>query len=578
MKMGENREFILAIALSILVLVAWEVFVGIPRMEQQRAQQQAEQQAQLQKQQQQQAAQPQAGSPAPTAPSTTPAPGAPATPAAPSGQPAVPGVAASPAETRDAAIAATSRVKIDNPRLSGSINLTGARIDDLLLKDYRETVDKDSPPITLLSPSNSTSPYYAEYGWSAAPGTEITLPNSATVWSAPAGVTLTPATPVTLTYDNGQGIVFKRTIRIDENYLFSISQEVANNSGNPVTLYPYALISRHGRPDIQDFFVLHEGLIGVLGEEGLREVDYSDLEDERLQSHQSTGGWIGITDKYWATVLVPDQKQGITARFSNNPVGGREIFQTDYLLGPQTVPSGGATTVSSQFFAGAKVVSIVDGYQESEKIDKLELLIDWGWFYFITKPMFWLLDFLFKLVGNFGIAILLATVLIKLVLFPLANKSYVSMSKMKLLQPEMLKIRERYADDRQKQQQAMMELYKTEQVNPMSGCLPILVQIPIFFALYKVLFGTIEMRHAPFYGWIQDLAAPDPTSIFNLFGLIPWEPPLFLMIGIWPIIMGVTMFLQMRLNPPPPDPIQAQIFAWMPCSSHSCWPRSRPDW
>ena len=548
--MGENREFILAIALSILVLVAWEVFVGIPRMEQQRVQQQAEQQARVDNQQQ--AAQPRAGSPIPAAP----APGAPASPAASGVQPVLPGGVTDPA--------ATPRVRIETRRVSGSINLTGARIDDLLLKDYRETVDRDSPPITLLSPSSSASPYYAEYGWSAAPGTGIALPTSSTVWSATDGVMLTPATPVTLTYDNGQGLVFRRTIRIDDNYLFSISQEVANNSGNPVTLYPYALISRHGRPDIQDFFVLHEGLIGVIGEEGLKEVDYGDLEDERLQSHQSTGGWIGITDKYWAAVLIPDQKQDLTARFSNNPAGGREIFQTDYLLGPQTVPSGGTATVSSQFFAGAKVVSIVDGYQESEKIDRLELLIDWGWFYFITKPMFWLLDFLFRLVGNFGIAILLATVLIKLVLFPLANKSYVSMSKMKLLQPEMLKIRERHADDRQKQQQAMMELYKKEQVNPMSGCLPILVQIPIFFALYKVLFGTIEMRHAPFYGWIRDLAAPDPTSIFNLFGLIPWEPPLFLMIGIWPIIMGVTMFLQMRLNPPPPDPIQAQIFNWMP--------------
>ena len=550
MMMGENREFILAIALSILVLVAWEVFVGIPRMEQQRAQQQAEQRAQVNSQQQ--AAQPRAGSPIPAAP----APGTPASPAAPGVQPVLPGGVTDPA--------ATPRVRIETRRVSGSINLTGARIDDLLLKDYRETVEKDSPPITLLSPSSSASPYYAEYGWSAAPATGIALPTSSTVWNATDGVMLTPTTPVTLTYDNGQGLVFRRTIRIDDNYLFSISQEVANNSGNPVTLHPYALISRHGRPDIQDFFVLHEGLIGVIGEEGLKEVDYGDLEDERLQSHHSTGGWIGITDKYWAAVLIPDQKQDLTARFSNNPAGGREIFQTDYLLGPQTVPSGGTATVSSQFFAGAKVVSIVDGYQESEKIDRLELLIDWGWFYFITKPMFWLLDFLFRLVGNFGIAILLATVLIKLVLFPLANKSYVSMSKMKLLQPEMLKLRERHADDRQKQQQAMMELYKKEQVNPMSGCLPILVQIPIFFALYKVLFGTIEMRHAPFYGWIQDLAAPDPTSIFNLFGLIPWEPPLFLMIGIWPIIMGVTMFLQMRLNPPPPDPIQAQIFNWMP--------------
>ena len=392
----------------------------------------------------------------------------------------------------------------------------------------------------------------------------MTVPTSETLWSAPDGVKLTPGTPVTLTFDNGQGLVFTRTISVDDRYMFSIKQQVANNSGNPVTLAPYALVSRHGRPEIEDFFVLHEGLIGVLGEDGAIEVDYSDLEDERLQSYNSTGGWIGITDKYWASVLIPDQTKTLTARFSNNPANAKEIFQTDYLLGAQTLPTGGAVTISGKLFAGAKVVSIIDGYKDAQKIDRFDLLIDWGWFYFITKPMFKLLDFLFKLVGNFGIAILLATVIIKLALFPLANKSYVSMSKMKLLQPEMLKIRERYSDDKVKQQQAMMELYKSEKVNPMSGCLPIVVQIPIFFALYKVLFGTIEMRHAPFFGWIQDLAAPDPTSMFNLFGLIPWDPPSFLLIGIWPIIMGVTMFLQMRLNPTPPDPVQAQIFTWMP--------------
>ena len=555
--MGENREFMLAIALSILVLVAWQIFVGVPRLEQQKAQQAAQQAQQQAQQQQATQTAPQTGSGA-TVPSTVPTPGA------PSAQPLPPGAIPGATTTRAASISATQRIAIETPTLSGSINLKGGRIDDLLLLNYRETVDKDSPPITLFSPSGSPNPYYAEHGWSAAPGTNLAVPTGETVWTAPDGAKLTPGTPVTLTYDNGQGLVFTRTIGVDDRYLFSIKQEVKNNSGNPITLAPYALVSRHGRPEIEDFFVLHEGLIGVLGEDGAIEVDYSDLEDERLQSYNSTGGWIGITDKYWASVLIPDQTQKISARFSNNPVNAKEIFQTDYLLGAQTIPSGGATTVSGQLFAGAKVVSIIDGYKDTLNIDRFDLLIDWGWFYFITKPMFKLLDFLFKLVGNFGVAILLATVIIKLALFPLANKSYVSMSKMKLLQPEMLKIRERYADDRVKQQQAMMELYKTEKVNPMSGCLPILVQIPIFFALYKVLFGTIEMRHAPFYGWIQDLAAPDPTSIFNLFGLIPWDPPTFLLIGIWPIIMGITMFLQMRLNPTPPDPVQAQIFTWMP--------------
>lgn len=549
----------LAIALSILVLIGWQVFVGVPRMEQQKAQQQA---LQAQQQAQQQAAQtaPQAGSGTAT-PSNVPAPGV---PGAPTAQPLPPGIIPGTATTRVAALSASPRIPIETERLSGSINLKGARIDDLLLLNYRTTVEQDSPPITLLSPSGAPNPYYAEHGWSPAPGTGTMAPTGETVWTAPAGAKLTPGTPVILSYDNGQGLVFKRTISVDEGYMFSITQQVTNSSGNPVTLFPYALVSRHGRPQIEDFFVLHEGLIGVLGEDGSKEIDYSDLEEERLQSFQSTGGWLGITDKYWASVLIPDQTKTLTARFSNNPVNAKEIFQTDYLLTAETIPAGGAATIKAKLFAGAKIVSIIDGYKDEQKIDRFDLLIDWGWFYFITKPMFKLLDFLFKLVGNFGVAILLATVIIKLALFPLANKSYVSMSKMKLLQPEMLKIRERYGDDRVKQQQAMMELYKSEKVNPMSGCLPIVVQIPIFFALYKVLFGTIEMRHAPFYGWIQDLAAPDPTSLFNLFGLIPWDPPSFLMIGIWPIIMGITMFLQMRLNPTPPDPVQAQIFTWMP--------------
>jgi YidC/Oxa1 family membrane protein insertase len=417
----------------------------------------------------------------------------------------------------------------------------------------------------LLSPSGSADAFYADFGWSAAPGTTIALPGPESMWTAPQGAKLTPTTPVTLTWDNGEGLVFSRTISVDADYLFTVSREVRNATGSPVTLYPYALISRHGLPDVENFFVLHEGLIGVLGEEGLQEIDYGDLdEDTRVRTFNVTGGWLGFTDKYWAATLIPDQSEKITARFSNHPAGGQDIFQSDYLLEPRTVPAGGSASATGRMFAGAKVVSIVDDYSNTHGIPKFDLLIDWGWFYIFTKPMFWLIDWLYRMVGNFGVAILLTTVIVKLVLFPLANKSYASMSKMKLLQPEMMKLKERYGDDRVKQQQAMMELYKKEKVNPMSGCLPIVVQIPIFFALYKVLFGTIEMRHAPFFGWIQDLAAPDPTTLFNLFGLIPWAPPSFLMIGIWPIIMGVTMFLQMRLNPTPPDPIQAQIFTWMP--------------
>ena len=547
--MGENRELLLAITLSILVLVGWQLYIGVPQVEQ--TQQQQTQQAQQQGT---------AGAP------PVPQQGAPA-PSAGGVQPSVPGSLPATVLGREQAVAATPRIPLDSPELKGSINLKGGRIDDLSLKNYKVSVKKGSPSIALLSPSGSANPYYAEYGWSGTPGDDLKLPNATTIWTAPDGARLTPQTPVTLTYDNGEGLVFERTISLDEDFLFTIRQSVRNNSGDAVTLHPYALISRHGRPDIEDFFVLHEGLIGSFSEDGgSTEVDYSDLEDEgeRRQTFKSSGGWLGFVDKYWAAVIVPDQARAMTARFSNTPVGAREIFQSDYLLDAQTIPSGATAETTGRLFAGAKVVSIIDQYEENLGIKSFGLLIDWGWFYFITKPMFQLLDWLYRLVGNFGVAILLATVLIKLALFPLANKSYVSMSRMKLLQPEMVKIRERYSDDRVKQQQAMMELYKKEKVNPMAGCLPIVIQIPVFFALYKVLFGTIEMRHAPFFGWIQDLAAPDPTSLFNLFGLIPWDPPSFLLIGIWPIIMGVTMFIQMRLNPTPPDPVQAQIFTWMP--------------
>ncbi len=538
--MGENRELLLAVTLSILVLIGWQFYIGVPTVEEKKAAQQTEQSQNLK--------------PGTPAPSSTP------------GAPALPAVAPSAAVSREKALTESPRVVIDTPSLAGSINLKGARIDDLRLTQYRETIEPDSPQIALFSPRETASPYYAEYGWVATQGATVKLPGPDTVWTAPAGVALTPATPVTLSYDNGEGLTFKRTVSVDDKFLFTVKQSVSNNSSVPVTLHSYALISRHGLPAIEDFFVLHEGMIGRFSEDNsTTEIDYSDLEgEERLRSFASTGGWLGYVDKYWATVLMPDQAAKISARMFSTPLGGKEVFQTDYRLDAKTVPVGAVIESSSNLFAGAKVVSIINGYEESLKVEHLNLLIDWGYFFFITKPMFTLLDWLYKLVGNFGIAILLATVLIKLALFPLANKSYVSMSKMKLLQPEMLKIRERLGDDKAKQQQAMMELYKKEKVNPMSGCLPIVVQIPIFFALYKVLFGTIEMRHAPFYGWIQDLAAPDPTSMFNLFGLIPWDPPSFLMIGIWPLIMGITMFLQMRLNPTPPDPVQAQIFTWMP--------------
>ncbi len=546
---GNNREFMLAIGLCAVVLLGWQLFYGIPQMQQDRAQQEVAQQAQTNPD----------GSTVPSPTQTQPSP---------SGNNAVPtpgGTGSGVVGTRETVIAATDRVAIETPKLSGSINLTGARLDDLQLLGFQETVDADSPTISLLSPSGTAAPYYAEFGWAPTPNEPVNLPNGEATWSAPAGATLTPDSSVTLTWDNGEGFIFTRTFSVDEDYLFTIRDEVENTSADTVTLHPYGLVSRHGKPTVLGYFVLHEGLVGVLGDE-LLEVDYDDLEDEdRIQSHTSTGGWLGITDKYWAVALLPDQSAALTARFSDNPRGDLNIYQADYLheQGLQ-VPANGRVSAESRLFAGVKVVSLIDGYEASLGVGKFELLIDWGWFYFITKPLFWVLDYFYSLVGNFGLAILLVTVCIKFVFFPLANKSYASMSKMKLLQPEVVKLRERYKDDKQKQQQAMMELYKKEKVNPMSGCLPIVIQIPVFFALYKVLFGTIEMRHAPFVGWIQDLSAPDPTSIFNLFGLIPWDPPSFLMIGVWPLVMGITMFVQMRLNPPPPDPTQAMIFNWMP--------------
>ncbi len=542
---SENRNTILAIVLSLIVLLGWQYFVAQPQLERQQAELQAQQEAA-----QQSAAN---GDPA------TPAPGA----AAPGGLSSPQSAGATPSVTREQALANGSRIAIDTPRLSGSINLAGARLDDLRLKDYHETVDKSSPTIILLSPKGSPKPYYVDYGWVANPGSEVALPGADTVWSVEGNSTLTPSSPVTLTYDNGQGLTFKRTFAIDANYMFDVDQTVENASGEAVTLYPYGLIARNGTPETSGFYILHEGLLGVFGEEGLREIDYSDLEEEGpVRPQQVDQGWLGFTDKYWATTLIPTPGASFQPNFSYAATS--KNFQADFLGTAVEVPAGGSAGTSSALFAGAKETKVIDSYEEQRSISRFELLIDWGWFYFLTKPMFFAIDWLFHLVGNFGVAILLITVAVKLVFFPLANKSYVSMSKMKLVQPQMTEIRERYADDKAKQQQALMELYKKEKINPLAGCLPVLIQIPVFFSLYKVLFVTIEMRHAPFFGWIQDLSAPDPTTLFNLFGLIPWDPPQMLMLGVWPLIMGITMFVQMKMNPAPPDPTQQMIFTWMP--------------
>src|SRR4030081_76636 len=559
--MTDNRNTILAVILSGLVLIGWQYFFNIPQMEKQRAAQQT--QSELAK-------------PAPQAtPGTTPQPGAAAPPSANAPAPA----SATAIVSRDAAIAATPRVKIETPRLSGSIALKGARIDDLSLVQFRETVDPASPAIVLYSPSGTPNPYYAEFGWVPAAGSTVKLPDQTTVWQQEGSGSLTPTSPLTLQYDNGEGLPFRRTIAIDERYLFTVKDDVTNVGNAPVTLYPFALISRHGTPQVAGYYILHEGLVGYLGDQGLQEYGYKKIDDARAVNFKVTNGWLGITDKYCASALLPDTTAQLQARFSSNLVGAVRTYQTDYLQDPQTIAIGGTGTANARLFAGAKEASVVGinfplaglgGYNKQLGLNHFDLLIDWGWFYFITKPMFLALDWFYHLVGNFGVAILLVTVLVKLLFFPLANKSYASMAKMKSVQPQLAALKERYPDDKVKQQQEMMEIYKKEKINPVAGCLPVALQIPVFFSLYKVLFVTIEMRHAPFFGWIKDLSAPDPTNLFNLFGLLAIDPthiPLFgqyLALGVWPIIMGITMWFQMKLNPTPPDPTQKMIFDWMP--------------
>ena len=536
-----NRNFILAIVLSMAVLFSWQFFFvpQTPPVDQQAQQTQGSNEFEP---------------PSPSSAGDTPRPSAGNAPQ-PEGSPT--GI------TRKEALAASPRIAIETPSVHGSISLKGARLDDLTLKDYRVTVEPDSAEVILLSPAGTPHAYYAERGFVDAGGKKALLPSGDTLWTAEGQQKLTPNTPITLTYDNGEGLKFTRTISVDDKFMFAIDDKVTNTGTDAATIYPYGRVSRYELPEVQGFYILHEGLIGVV-DDGLEEISYSSALEDEAATFKSKNGWLGITDKYWATALIPAQNIPFKATFSGSENSGRKRFQSDYLMNALEIGPGTTVEVSGHVFAGAKEVNVVDGYSSTYDIPKFDRLIDWGWFYFLTKPLFYALDYFYRLVGNFGVSILIVTVLIKLVLFPLANKSYVSMSRMKKLAPEMQKIKERYGDDRMRQQQAMMDLYKTEKVNPASGCLPILVQIPVFFALYKVLFVTIEMRHAPFFGWIQDLSAPDPTTVFNLFGLIPWDPPTFLMVGAWPLIMGLTMWFQMKLNPAPPDPIQQKIFAWMP--------------
>lgn len=552
--MSDNKNTMLAIALSAIVLIAWQYFFGLPQMQKQR--QEAAQKA------------PQTQS----APIQENRPRAGDSPVANVPQVSGGSAASTPGEqlTREAVLASSQRIKVETPRVQGSIALRGGRIDDLSLTQYRDTVDPKSPPIVLLSPSGSPHPFYAQFGWVAGSGANMKLPGDDTLWRQDAAGDLGIGHPVTLAYDNDQGLEFRRTISVDDKYLFTVQDQVINKGTAPVSLYPFALISRHGVPETAGYYILHEGLIGVFGDQGLQEQTYKAIDEKKTEAFNVTNAWLGITDKYWAATLLPATDAHVQARFSSGMLGTTKTYQTDYLGDAQTVAPGATATTNTRLFAGAKEVATVDGYDQQLKLNRFELLIDWGWFYFITKNMFRVIDFFYHLLGNFGLAILAVTVLVKLVFFPLANKSYASMAKMKALQPQMAALRERYPDDKVKQQQELMGLYKKEKINPLAGCLPIVIQIPVFFSLYKVLFITIEMRHAPFFGWIHDLSAPDPSNIFNLFGLVPYDPTLlpvfghFLHLGAWPIVMGITMWMQMKLNPTPPDPTQKMIFTWMP--------------
>jgi YidC/Oxa1 family membrane protein insertase len=548
--MIDNRNMILAIVLSVVILLGFNLW-NADRYQEEALNQQTADQSQL-----------------PQAPAQSPegatAPGQQMAPQVPGQAPVAGAMADQTGPSREAIKAQTPRVKIMTPRLHGSLSLTGGRIDDLTLADYRETLDPESKEITLLMPHGLPDTYFAEFGW--VPGGEIAVPTGDSVWTADSN-TLAPGSPVTLTWDNGQGVKFVRTYTIDENYMFTVAQRVENNGTEAATLFPYGLISRWQTPETTRFYILHEGLLGVF-DETLEEIDYDDLQEKAKIEKTSTGGWIGITDKYWLAALIPVQDVEVKSRFTHHRENGNDRYQVDYLGAAVTVAPGASVSVENHLFAGAKQVKLLDAYEQSLGVDRFDLAIDFGWFYFLTKPIFYLLIYLHDYVGNFGVAILLLTVVIKLLFFPLANKSYRAMSKMKKLQPEMQKMRERFGDDRQRMNQEMMALYKREKANPASGCLPMLIQIPVFFALYKVLFVTIEMRQAPFFGWIKDLSAQDPTSIFNLFGLIPWDPSMIvpdaLNIGVWPLIMGISMFLQQKLNPQPADPVQAKIFMFLP--------------
>ena len=536
----DQKNILFAVVVSVAILLGWQLLFERPQAERERQQQAAQQAEQA----------------TPQVPGRPSAPGVPTPERASAPPAALPGA-------RSSAVEASPRVKIVTPRVTGSLALRGAEIDDLTLTDYRETVDPNSPPITLLSPVGSEHPYLARYGW-LAQEQGVDVPGPDTIWQADR-TELSPGRPVTLTWRSPQNVVFTQKIAIDTNYMFTVDQSVANQGSQPVTVFPYGLILRVGTPKTAGFYLLHEGLIGVLNG-GLKEIKYNKLA-EPFET-DSAGAWLGITDKYWLAALVPDQKSDIHARFSHTTPNKIDEYWVDYRGKAVSVAPGDSGATTNRLFAGAKEVWLLDTYEKEFGLTLFDHAVDFGWFDFLTKPIFYILDYFGKQIGNFGLGILLLTVIIKALFFPLANRSYRAMSRLKALQPKMVEIRERYKEDRIKQNEAMMKLYKESNANPMSGCLPMIIQIPVFFALYKVLFVTIEMRHSPFYGWIHDLSAPDPTSVFNLFGLLPWAPPeahlLGATIGAWTLIMGGTMYLQQLLNPQPADPIQQRMFMLLP--------------
>ncbi len=459
--------------------------------------------------------------------------------------------------SREESIKNNKRINLENESIEGSILLKGALIDDISFKNYKKEIGK-SEKVIFLNPSDTKKAYFIETGWAGIQN-KIKVPDLNSVWKIKEGTKLENDKQIILEWNNGAGIIFKKTISIDQNFKFNISQEVLNKSKNEIELFPYGQISRNEKPDdYQGFFIMHEGFISVLDDE-LNEESYDDIEEKKIEKNASDG-WIGITDKYWMTALIPPKDESFKSTFLY-----KENYKANFILNNGIKIKPGETKKSDmKIFVAAKEVNTIDKYALEEKISKFDLVIDWGWFYFFTKPLFFIVDYLFKYSGNFGIAIVLVTLAIRIIFFPLANYSFRSMAKMKALQPEMVRLKELHKEDKVKLQQDMMALYRKEKVNPASGCLPILIQIPFFFAIYKMLFISLEMRHQPFFGWIKDLSAQDPTSIFNLFGVIPWDPPGFLIIGIWPILMGLSMYLQQKLNPAPTDPIQAKIFAFFP--------------